>query len=113
MRKYRTKALAMMKFVYYIQTEIFLKLKLGVLPLPSFLSSLRLASRHFLACSKATSSMTLTGYLYFFKCGLKLENITLRLQGSKSWPSFCRHRYLRGSPAKSGPVHFALEKSFP
>ena len=27
-RKYRTKALSMMKFVYYIQTEIFLKLKM-------------------------------------------------------------------------------------
>ena len=27
-RKYRTKALSMMKFVYYIQSEIFLKLKM-------------------------------------------------------------------------------------
>ena len=27
-RKYRTKALSMMKFVYYIHTEIFLKLKM-------------------------------------------------------------------------------------
>ena len=52
-------------------------------------------------------------FIYSFKCGWKLENIPLRLQGSKSLPSFCRHRYLRGSPAKSGPVHFVLEKKFP
>ena len=41
------------------------------------------------ARSKATSSMTLTGYLHSFKCRLKLENGLLRLfEGSKSLPSF-------------------------
>ena len=61
---------------------------LGLLPLPSFISCLFLASRHILVRSKATCSMTLTGYLHSFKCRLKLENRPLRLEGSKSLPSF-------------------------
>ena len=40
------------------------------------------------ARSKATYSMTPTGHLHSFKCRLKLENGPLRLEGSKSLPSF-------------------------
>ena len=61
---------------------------LGLLPFPSFLSCLFLASRHSVTHSKATSSMMLTGYLHSFKCRLKLENRPQRLKGSKSLPSF-------------------------
>ena len=77
-----------LSYKMFTSSSVIASAAFGLFPLPSFLSSLLRASKACLTCSNWLSSITLQGYLQAFKCRLKVQISPLKLEGSKSSPSF-------------------------